>query len=82
VDLPALEPPLFWEIFATDQALTIRVGPIPADLNGDGQVGTTDLLMLIAAWGPCDDCGDCPADLDNDCTVATGDMLLLLAFWD
>ena len=25
----------------------------PADFDGDGFVSTTDLLALLAAWGPC-----------------------------
>ena len=53
----------------------------PCDLDGDGIVGITDFLWLLAAWGPCDDCDHCPADLDNDCTVGVTDFLLLLASW-
>ncbi len=51
------------------------------DLDGDGAVGTTDLLILLGAWGPCGDCNDCVADLDDDCTVGTTDLLLLLGNW-
>ena len=25
----------------------------PADLDGDDQVGTADLIILLANWGPC-----------------------------
>ena len=25
----------------------------PADVDGDGTVGTSDLLMLLSAWGAC-----------------------------
>jgi hypothetical protein len=25
----------------------------PEDLNGDGIVDVNDMLMVIAAWGPC-----------------------------
>lgn len=54
-----------------------------ADLDGNGSVGTADLLLLLAAWGPCDDpCPPlCPADLDGDCLVGTADLLGLLADW-
>ncbi len=34
----------------------IRLGQpsnIPGDLDDDGTVGITDLLMLLSAWGPC-----------------------------
>jgi len=51
------------------------------DLNGDGTVGTADLLILFASWGPCKDCGDCDADLDGNCTVSVSDLLLLFANW-
>ncbi len=36
----------------------------PADLDGDGQVGITDLLILLSAWG-----------LDGDCTVGITDLV-------
>ena len=49
--------------------------PCPADLTGDGQVGTNDLLALLAAWGQ--DGGD----IDGDGTTGTNDLLALLAAW-
>ncbi len=55
--------------------------PIPGDLDGDGSVGVTDLLILLASWGPCPDCKDCPADIDGSCTVGVPDLLILLANW-
>lgn len=66
-------------------AASCAPGPIdvPGDLDDDGTVSTTDLLALLAAWGPCP--GPCPpscdADLDDDCQVATTDLLELLANW-
>ena len=57
-------------------------GGIPGDLNGDGAVDIDDLLILLAAWGPCPDPPDpCPADLDEDGSVGIGDLLNLLANW-
>jgi hypothetical protein len=50
-------------------------------LDGDGEVGVTDVLALLAAWGACPDCGNCIADLDGDCTVGVNDFLTLLAAW-
>ena len=44
-------------------------------------VGLSDLLILLANWGPCADCDDCPADLNDDCAVGVADLLLLLANW-
>ncbi len=51
------------------------------DVNGDGVVGITDFLALLAEWGLCADCNDCPADFDGDCSVGITDMLILLANW-
>lgn len=62
----------------------VSVGDPPVgDLDGDGLVGITDFLMLLAEWGPCDrPCPpQCPADLDGDCVVGINDFLLLLANW-
>ena len=58
-------------------------GEILGDLDGDGIVGISDFLMLLAAWGPCDKpCPpSCAADLDDDCTVGINDFLMLLANW-
>ncbi len=55
--------------------------PSLGDLNCDGAVGASDVLILLANWGPCGDCDDCPADLNGDCTVGAGDILILLANW-
>jgi hypothetical protein len=48
------------------------------NVDGDGDVDTADLLALLAAWGPCE---DCPEDIDGDGDVDTADLLLLLAHW-
>jgi hypothetical protein len=52
--------------------------PAPGDIDGDGDVDTTDLLLLLAAWGPCP---GCPEDINGDGTVNTADLLLLLGNW-
>jgi hypothetical protein len=53
------------------------------DLDGDGVVGVTDFLDVLAFWGPCPDpCPpSCPADFDGDCEVGVNDFLKLLATW-
>jgi bacillopeptidase F len=48
----------------------------PADLDGDGAVAFTDLLLVLAAWGPC---AGCPEDLDGDDVVDFRDLLEVLA---
>jgi len=52
---------------------------VPGDLDGNGLVDVNDLLVIIAAWGPCT--GDCPADLSGDGVVEVNDILVLLSFW-
>jgi len=49
----------------------------PADLDGDGSVGSGDLGVLLAAWGSAGG----PADLDGDGIVGSGDLGILLAAW-
>jgi hypothetical protein len=56
------------------------VGPCPADLDGDGEVGFTDLTALLAAWGPCGE-EPCPADLNGGGFVGFPDLTALLAAW-
>jgi hypothetical protein len=47
-----------------------------ADLDGDGAVDTSDLLILLANWG-----GGGPADLNSDGTVDVTDLIDLLSAW-
>ncbi len=47
----------------------------PADLDGDGQVGVPDLIMLLAAWGACPDqpeCGDSVVEGAEECDPPDG----------
>ncbi len=68
---------------AAQLQMTVATGGPVGDLDGDGLVGITDFLILLAEWGPCD--APCPptcaADLDGDCLVGITDFLLLLANW-
>ncbi len=52
-----------------------------SDLDGDGVVGLSDLIILIGSWGDCPATGDCPADIDVDGAVSTPDFLQLLGEW-
>ncbi len=47
-----------------------------ADLDGDGVVGSADLVALLAEWNE-----PGAGDLDGDGVVGIGDLLLLLAAW-
>jgi len=52
--------------------------PCNADLDDDGTVGVSDLLNLLATWGPC---RDCSADFDGNGSVGVSDLLVLLGDW-
>ena len=53
-------------------------GDCPADLDNNGSVGASDLLALLASWGPCKGCS---ADFDGNGNVGASDLLALLANW-
>lgn len=57
------------------QCLWGTSGPL-GDFDGDGDVGTTDLLELLVHHGE-----DCRADIDHSGSVGTTDLNLLLAAW-
>jgi len=48
------------------------------DINGDGTVSVSDLLMLIGAWGTCDGCVE---DIDDSGEVNVSDLLTVIAAW-
>ena len=50
----------------------------PGDLDESGAVDFTDLVGLLAAWGPCP---GCPEDLDGSDAVDFSDLVSLLAAW-
>lgn len=63
---------------------TLDVTPIvtaPGDLNADGIVNVSDMLLLLGDWGACPAKGACPADLNDDGNVNVSDLLQLLANW-
>lgn len=51
----------------------------PADLDADGVIGFSDLLVVLAAWGPCPAGAFCDADLDASGAVDFSDLLEILA---
>ena len=72
---------MHWPMFRHDLQHTGRYSipdtcGCPTDLNGDGYVGTGDLLELFSQWGT-----DGPADFDGSGAVGTGDLLILFANW-
>ena len=69
----------WWSQQSPDVRLVVTVGePCSWDLDGNGSVGASDLLSLLASWGPCK---GCPADFDGDGNVGASDLLALLVNW-
>jgi len=58
--------------------ITVTADKCPWDLDGDGEVGVTDFLEVLAAWGT--DPGG-PPDSDGDGIVGVTDFLAVLANW-
>lgn len=50
--------------------------PCPADFDGDGLVGASDLAILLGAWNT-----NGPYDLDDSGLVGAGDLAILLGSW-
>ncbi|MCP3903959.1 MAG: hypothetical protein GY715_10030, partial [Planctomycetes bacterium] len=50
----------------------------PADLDGSGDVGFGDILVIIGAWGPC---GGCAEDLNGNGVVDFADILVVIGAW-
>ena len=69
--------PMRSNFFVDLVGITVR-NACPADLDANGNVGASDLLALLASWGPCK---ACPADFDGDGIVGASDLLALLANW-
>jgi len=49
-----------------------------ADVNFDGVVDVLDLLAVLGAWGPCEDCDE---DVNGDDVVDVLDLLAVLSQW-
>ncbi len=52
--------------------------PCDEDVDGNGDVGFSDVLAALLAFGPCD---ACVADVDGDGEVAFSDILRILTSW-
>jgi len=58
--------------------VSIEALTCPWDLDADGDIGITDFLQMLAAWGT-SPIG--PPDFDGDGVVGIGDFLAMLANW-
>lgn len=76
-ELPSLPFPMFWEVEQDIASIVLRViSPCPWDLDGNGTVGTGDLLELFGQWGT-----EGLADFDESGVVDTIDLLILFDNW-
>ena len=50
--------------------------PCPADIDNDGAVDVTDILITIGNWG-----GSGEGDVDGDGIVSVSDILLIVGAW-
>ena len=55
--------------------------PIQGDVNGDGVVNISDLLIMISQWGQCPDPSNCTADVNGDGYVNITDLLIAIGNW-
>jgi hypothetical protein len=56
-------------------------GPPAGDVNDDGVVNVDDLLLVIAAWGPCPPPNLCEADFNANGVVNIDDLLTVIYNW-
>lgn len=81
-DVPE-DAPSVWSYFCAPHCINGMVGvvhivhPCNADVTGDGEVGTNDLLAVLADWGE----ADSPADADGDGLVGVNDLLMVVGDW-
>ncbi len=65
-------------------SMTVRYSSMAvfADMNGDGFVSSTDVAILLGAWGPCPAPPlECSGDLNMDGMINATDLSLMLGAW-
>ena len=77
-----LERGLFvWELGILDPC-TLPVESCATDVDGNGNVGVSDILAIIENWGVCGDGTFRPSgDVDGSCCVDVADLLAVVAVW-
>ena len=80
IDLGSIGPDNIYGSGRVDALAAILEGSFPcdSDINEDGTVDVSDLLTVLANWGPF---GNGTGDLNGDGTVNVSDVLTLLASW-
>lgn len=64
----------------TNALVTIVPTNLVGDIDGDGIVGSSDMAILLAAWGQ-QSFKNNPADINGDGTVNSIDLSMLIANW-
>ena len=75
-----------WDQICADEAAKTCGPTCPADIapqpNGDRNVNTADLLLVINSWGPCTGCvADIAPQPAGDNVVNVADLLLVINSW-
>lgn len=72
-----------WTSANTGYVITIDPPALvcPGDTDGDGQINVTDMLAVIANWGPCSAPESCSADINHDGQVNVTDLLSVIGAW-
>ena len=52
-----------------------------ADLDRSGDAGFSDIVQMLADWGPCVDPDECESDIDGTEDVGFGDLTPVLQAW-
>ena len=69
-----------WDLICANAAISTCAScapKCPADIDGNGTVGASDLAALLNAWGT----ANAVADLDGDGVVGAPDLAALLNAW-
>lgn len=79
--LPSLGDGLAFEVRYSSSAVTLEI-VFPADINGDGFVGISDLNIVLSNWNQVVPPGDPPADPSGDGFVGIDDLAIILNSWN